>query len=224
MSAQRLRCTRCTRPLAHCLCDQVNVVEHRTRILVLQHPDEQSHPFNTARLAVMSLAYAQCRVGEVFPELPDLLAQSQHPALLFPGPHAVDPAQWGPLRTRPEPATDENDGNTTIVTAKPPDLLIVPDGTWRQAGRLVRINPVLHTLPRLCLPPGEPSAYQIRRTHRPGAISTLEAIVRTLSALEPDTDLQPVIALFEQMIASQVQAQQRGQDNRNRVANRCNAS
>lgn len=197
---RRQRCDRCARPLSHCLCAHVQVVSHRTAVLVLQHPDEASHPFNTARLAVLGLANAQCWVGEVFDALPARLAQAQRPALLFPGPEATMLSLDGDasVQASAHAMSPWRDGM--------PDLLVVPDGTWRQAGRLVRMNPVLDALPRLALPASAPSRYRVRRARQADAVSTLEAIVRSLAVLEPEVDAEPVLRLFDAMVEQQIRA------------------
>lgn len=187
---RRLQCPRCMRPAPYCVCAQVQTIDHRTRVLVLQHPDEQKHPMNTARLAVLGLAHAECLTGLEFPDLAARLAAAHSPALLFPGPQACTPQHWA----SPHPGLPA------------PDLLIVPDGTWRQAGRLVRANPELEHLPRLMLADGATSRYRIRRAAQENAVSTIEAIVSTLSVLEPETDFAPVLRPFEAMVEGQIRA------------------
>ncbi len=192
------------RPTPYCVCAHIQRVEHKTQVLVLQHPDEHKHPLNTARLAVLGLARAECWVGVEFPMLAQRLASVRTPVLLFPGPQARTPRDWleqNVVNPKAPAAT-----TAPSSSSHAPDLLIVPDGTWRQAGRLVRGNPVLDELPRLALEAGEPSRYRVRRAERDAAVSTIEAIVRTLAVLEPETDFQPVLRPFEAMIEGQIRA------------------
>ena len=51
----RDRCYDCFRPTEHCLCRWIEPVDNRTGILVLQHPKERGHAFNTVRLARLAL-------------------------------------------------------------------------------------------------------------------------------------------------------------------------
>lgn len=186
--SRRPRCERCRRPLSHCLCAHIRAVPSRTRVLVLQHPDEARHPLNTARLAVLGLHNAELLVGERFAQLHGMIASARRAWLLFPGPEAAAPAPMG--------GGDE-----------PSDaLLIVPDGTWRKARQIIHANPALDTLPRLSLPPGAPSAYRVRRAREPAAVSTIEAIVRTLAILEPEQDFQPVLTPFKVLVEQQIEA------------------
>lgn len=187
-SLSRPRCARCLRPMSHCLCAYITVVPNRTRILILQHPDEQKHPLNTGRLAVLGLQRAELLVGEHFPQLEQIISAAGSVFLLFP---TKNPTLLQPLAVSP---------------AREPTLLIVPDGTWRKARKIVHANPVLSTLPHLSLPMGEPSQYRVRKAREPAAVSTIEAIVRTLAILEPERDFQPVLKPFEVLVEQQIQA------------------
>ena len=124
----RPRCERCQRPLDHCLCSLIPALDSRTRVILLQHPSETSHALNTARLAALGLVNAELRIGEVFEDLGELLATPGYrPVLLFPGDQAQVLTAYG-----------EADDT--------PLLLIVPDGTWRKARKLLYVNPLLEAL------------------------------------------------------------------------------
>ena len=184
----RALCERCRRPTSHCLCASVAQVSNRTRVLILRHPDEAKHPLNTARLAVLGLRCAELLVGEYFPQLDRVLASVKSAFLLFPAKNEY---------VSQLPATPR---------LEEPSLLIVPDGTWRKARKIIQANPVLDTLPRMSLPPGEPSEYRIRKAREPAAVSTIEAIVRSLSLLEPERDFQPLLNPFRVLVEQQVRA------------------
>lgn len=125
----RIQCPRCQRPQSHCLCPLIPNLDSRTRVLLLQHPSEVNHALNTARLAALGLRNAELIVGEVFEDLPRLLNQAGYQAqLLFPANDAQPLQTYGP--------SDE------------PLLLVVPDGTWRKARKLLHLNPLLAALPR----------------------------------------------------------------------------
>ena len=170
----------------------------RTRVLVLQHAQEARHALNTGRLAVLGLPNSTLLVGETFPQLADVVATAPAAFVLFPGPEAMPPEPLGQLADRL--------GLQRQCKTDASPLLIVPDGTWRKARKIVSANPVLQTLPRLCLGAGAPSRYRLRKTSEPNAVATIEAIVRTLSALEPDTDFAPLLAPFERLIDQQISA------------------
>ncbi|MGA4636912.1 tRNA-uridine aminocarboxypropyltransferase [Pseudomonas solani] len=184
----RPQCPRCQRPTSHCLCPLIPSLPSRTRVLVLQHPSEVGHALNTARLAALGLENAELRVGEHFPELAAELADPRHDVrLLFPGDEAVSLA--------------ELDG-----TAGRPVLLVVPDGTWRKARKLLHLNPALAALPRVTLPAGGVSRYRLRKAPAPGALSTLEAIAQALDLLEAPASFEALLKPFEALIEGQIAA------------------
>ena len=183
----RPQCSRCLRPISHCLCALIPSLDSRTRVLLLQHPSEVGHALNTARLAALGLSNAQLVVGEVFDDLATLLSPPGYQArLLFP----ADDAQ--PLQTY---TPDEQ-----------PLLLVVPDGTWRKARKLLHLNPLLAALPRVTLAEGGVSRYRLRKAPGPGALSTVEAIVRALQVLEAPLSFEPLLTPFEALIEGQIAA------------------
>ncbi|PSL95236.1 tRNA-uridine aminocarboxypropyltransferase [Pseudomonas sp. R9.37] len=183
----RPQCSRCLRPVTHCLCALIPSLDSRTRVLLLQHPSEVSHALNTARLAALGLNNAQLVVGEVFEDLPTLLNPPGYQArLLFP----AEDAQ--PLQAYT--STDE------------PMLLVVPDGTWRKARKLLHLNPLLAALPRVTLAEGAVSRYRLRKAPGPGALSTVEAIVQALQVLEAPASFDALLTPFEALIEGQISA------------------
>ncbi|KAA8699552.1 tRNA-uridine aminocarboxypropyltransferase [Pseudomonas proteolytica] len=183
----RPQCPRCLRPTTHCLCALIPSLDSRTRVLLLQHPSEVNHALNTARLAALGLVNAQLVVGEVFEGLQTLLNPPGYQArLLFPGEDAQPLQAYSP--------SDE------------PLLLVVPDGTWRKARKLLHLNPLLAALPRVTLTAGAVSRYRLRKAPGPGALSTVEAIVQALTVLEAPQSFEPLLRPFEALIEGQIAA------------------
>ena len=79
----RLRCLRCDRPDATCLCAWVRPVDNEIELLLLQHPMEQHEAKGTARLLRLSLARCEMWVGEQF-DAAALASATQGAALLYP--------------------------------------------------------------------------------------------------------------------------------------------
>ena len=184
----RPRCGRCQRPLDHCLCALIPSLASRTRVVLLQHPSETDHALNTARFAALGLVNAELRVGEVFDDLVQLLSTPGYrPVLLFPG----DEAQVL------EACAEADDT---------PLLLVVPDGTWRKARKLLYLNPLLDALPRVTLAQVAPSRYRLRKAPEPGAVSTLEAVVQALNVLEQPASFDGLLRPFEALIEGQIEA------------------
>lgn len=183
----RPQCPRCLRPTTHCLCALIPSLDSRTRVLLLQHPSEVGHALNTARLAALGLNNAQLLVGEVFDDLATLLSPPGYQArLLFPADDAQLLQAYAPV--------DQ------------PLLLVVPDGTWRKARKLLHLNPLLAALPRVTLADGGVSRYRLRKAPGPGALSTVEAIVQALQVLEAPVSFEPLLKPFEALIEGQIAA------------------
>ncbi len=149
---------------------------------------------------MLGLKHAELLVGEHFPQLDGMVASAGRALLLFPEKDEGRPRPG--LQSRPPPC----EAKWGALAKDGPALLIVPDGTWRKARKIVRMNPVLNTLPRLSLPPGEPSEYRVRKASEPAAVSTIEAISRSLSLLEPGQDFQRLLAPFKVLVQQQIQA------------------
>jgi DTW domain-containing protein YfiP len=167
-----------------CFCDRITVLPTRTRILLLQHPREQRVAIGTARMAQLALPNSRLRVGLDFAEDPEVLAvlaQSHATYVLFPGPDA------SPIEQLPR------DRGISLV---------VLDGTWWQARKLLKLNPAIAGLPRVAFLPYKPSAYVIRREPADFCVSTIEALAAVLTVLEPEGDrfgrlLDPFYAMVE---------------------------
>ena len=185
----RAHCYGCDKPALACLCARVRRVENRTPILILQHKHESRHPLGTVRIADLGLENCAVRVvpGSAKSGLdrPSWLPPST--GLIYPGPSARDLA--------------------SVPVAERPSALLMLDGTWHHARALFRDHAWLGTLPRFSLAPSEPSRYRIRREPSASHISTIEAIVQSLSILEPElVGLRGLIDAFDGLIDDQIRA------------------
>ncbi len=181
----RQRCYQCFRPKSLCFCEAIPRIDNCTNVLILQHVGERSHPFNTARIVQKALRH--CRLiadhNQHFgrKNLP-LLANS---GLLYPSVNATSLAE--------------------LPAAERPGQLVIIDGTWHQAKTILRDAPQLQDLPCYRLSPSSPGQYRIRREPDAHSLSTLEATVAALQALEPDTDgLDQLLSAFTKMVESQL--------------------
>lgn len=186
---RRQQCSRCQRPQTHCLCALIPQLPSRTRVLILQHPDEAGHALNTARLATLGLPNSELRCAECFTDLEQLLGNPEwQSCLLFPGEESVPVAEFA------------------SYTPQRPLQLVVPDGTWRKARKLLYLNPLLAALPRVTLATLTPSRYRLRKATKAGALSTIEAVVQALEELEGAGRFSQLLAPFEALIEGQIAA------------------
>ncbi|MBS2026336.1 MAG: DTW domain-containing protein [Deltaproteobacteria bacterium] len=184
----RALCTRCLRPESACWCRDLPGIAARTRVVFLQHPRERYVAIGTARMAHLALPGSRFLRGVSFDGVAELEALANDPraAILFPSPEAAD------LRT----------------LAEPPTTLVVVDGTWSQARKLVQRNAVLQRLPRVRFTPTRPGNYRIRKEPEAHCLSTIEAVVEALGILEGEPErFAPMIRAFEQMVDLQLAKQ-----------------
>ncbi len=145
-------------------------------------------PIGTARMATLCLPNAELHEGVRWDDaaLGRILSDGDRTAvLLYPGDGAKDAL------------TDPPAGPVTLV---------VVDGTWSQAKKIVRENPRLRALPRYAFAPPRPSEYRIRREPALTYVSTIEALVHVLGALEGGDPgrFEALLVPFRAMIDAQV--------------------
>jgi DTW domain-containing protein YfiP len=184
--APREVCYRCFRPSGLCLCPSIPRVDNQTPILIVQHPRESTHPFGTARLMELGLSRVQVLIDYVGRlRRPAALTLPEGAGLLYPHERAKD--------------------ITRLAAHERPRTLVVIDGTWHHARTLYRDIPALQALPHYTLPGHHRSNFQIRRQPHEYCLSTLEAIVLALEALEPATrGLSGLRDAFEGMVQGQL--------------------
>ncbi len=182
-ATKRSVCKQCLRPKKVCLCNDLASINNEIKLLIIQHPQEVNHPFNTGIIASQCLTNSEVIIAEKLND--NLLSQlDNHSALLYPN-------------TPPflqEPPVKQN---------LPIKQLIVIDATWRKAKKILFLNPQLQQLPRLSLSGNLTSNYQIRKTSIPNGLATIESIVLAFEKIEPQSDFKPLLKPFEKMIALQ---------------------
>jgi DTW domain-containing protein YfiP len=168
--------------------DRVERVHPRTRVLVLQHPQEQDALLGTAPLVEATLDRSVVRVGLSWASLAHALGEEE-----------AEPSRWAVLyRGSLGRELNEREQSAPFLLLdrksqrKQPDELhldgiVVLDGTWSQAKAIWWRNPWLLKLNRVLLHPKEPSAYgRLRKQPSNQHVSTLEAVALTLDGLGED--------------------------------------
>ncbi|MBO7130600.1 MAG: DTW domain-containing protein, partial [Fibrobacterales bacterium] len=182
------RCLKCWRTRELCLCGKVPSFVSGVRIGILRHPNERRKTIGTAMLAHTCLENSFLLDGIDFSEDRRLRAELERfapgeVALLFPGPAA-----------RP---IEESRGTLKC--------LLVLDGTWNEAKKILHYTKFLQALPRVAFAPAEPSTYRIRKEPRPECVSTIEAIAHSLRALgEREEVSRNLKAAFDLMVERQL--------------------
>jgi len=170
-------CLRCRRPKVNCLCPTEPPLETKTHIVLLMHPKEyRRQKTGTGRLACLNLANSELLHGLAFDEHPrvrTLLGDpGNYPALLYPGPTAIDLGAPGAASGFAE------------KTAGKKLVVFLIDSTWACANAVIRESPGLLRLPRLQFRSSEKSRWVIKRQPKEYYLSTIEAIHELFCALE----------------------------------------
>ena len=167
------RCPVCNRSMKACFCGFVAPFETKTRFVLLMHPKEFKYQkTGTGRLTKRSLPNSEIVMGENFTRnsrVQALLSDpAYHPVLLYPGRESVNLSEGGILS----------------VPAGKQLLVLVIDGTWRLAKKMMHLSTNLHSLPRVCFTPSSASRFLIKQQPHANCLSTIEAVYYLLDALD----------------------------------------
>ena len=190
MTVESLPSSDCGKPTGVCICDRVEKITTKLRVVILQHPQEDDALLGTAKLVEVTLPKAEIRVGLSWASLDHAIGSKD-----------ANRERWAVLAAAklPAPIPESARGDAVVVIdrkGRVRDLkrhglegIIVLDGTWSQAKTLWWRNAWLLKLPLVVLKPREPSIYgRLRKEPRKEWVSTLEAIGDVLPALgEPET-------------------------------------
>ncbi len=184
------RCEHCKKPKSICVCDRIPTLETKTRILVLQHPQESDEELGTVPLLTKALPRCTVKVGLSWSSLAHALGES------------ADNARWAvvyPTKLDEEVSETERAQEVLLLDKKgrlrDDDQrvkgVVVLDGSWSQARTLWWRNAWLLKLGRVMVTPREPSIYgKMRKEPRREYVSTLEAIADVLVALGEPEDVR----------------------------------
>ena len=178
------RCDRCFAQTRHCFCGRIPELHPKIQITVIRHWKERFKPSNTARLAACAIPSLNLidfgTPGAPWTD-PELVTPDT--ALLFPDPGAP-----------PAPA---------------PKHIIVVDGSWSQARKMVNKISGLKDLPRFEIQPPETGLVRIRRPPEPGMVSTLEAIAAVLDLTEGSGSGDSLRRLYQTAVDATIAARGR---------------
>lgn len=192
----RPTCPRCHTPFARCFCDLVVTTDTALRIIIWQHPGEAGHAKGTVPLLSRCLTNSCLVIAETLSREAFELATASRAEQL----HLLFPAGDTGTGSAAEPET-------------PTQHLLVLDGTWRKARKLLYLNPWLNELPRLELQNPSPGRYHIRKAENPRQLSTLEAVCAAIAQTENSSEnTRPILKAFDSYLARLSQYQQNRPD------------
>ncbi|MBA6222673.1 DTW domain-containing protein [Colwellia sp. MB02u-18] len=182
----RVLCQQCQRPEKACICAFTVAIDNHIPVIVLQHPSEVKQSKGTVSLLQQSLANCEVIVGETFADS-DILRQcliqyADNIVLLYPSKQALT------LNFPALTITDNNQSEDIEPKLSEIKCIIILDGTWKKAYRMFMSNACLHNIKHIVLPQGIASLYEIRKTKKDHALSSLEACCHALARVENEPE------------------------------------
>lgn len=163
------------------MCARAPRVAPRTPVVLIVHVRDLGRTSNTVRLLSLAIpgATVLCHGAAPAPTDPAAHVPAGHtPLVLFPG--------HGARALTPE-----------LVASLPgPPALVVPDGNWRQASRMVKRLPLLTGAVKVELPKRAFAGAAVRRNSAGHHMSTYEAVAQTLGVLEGDDIAGPLFDFY----------------------------
>jgi DTW domain-containing protein YfiP len=174
-------CRGCRLPAWLCVCEHAPRLTIRTRLLLPVHVQDLGRTSNTVRLLALAIRNATVLGHGIFPDPADPASQvpeSETPLVLFPGHGAV-------------PLTAE-----LVASLPSPPALIAPDGSWRQASRMVKRLPLLDRAQKVSLTERAFAGIALRRNQAGHHMSTYEAVTQALAVLEGEEIAEPLFEFY----------------------------
>lgn len=183
MTANRdpTQCPSCRLPAWLCVCALAPRVHTRTPLLLVAHVHDLPRASNTVRLLTLAVRGVTVLPHGVFPAPADPgrhVPAGATPVVLFPG-HGARPL-------RPE----------VVASLPSPPALVVPDGNWKQASRMVKRLPLLAAAVKVTLPGLVTPGLAVRRNRERHHMSTYEAVAQALGILEGDEVAVPMLDFY----------------------------
>lgn len=178
-------CPVCYMNRLFCICDALPTLALKTRVCLVIHTNELKKNSNTGRLALSALTNSEMRVrGEprATLDLTDLLGAPYRTFLFYPAKDARELSR------------------DLVVQDTRPIQLIVPDGSWRQAGKMLYRHPELKDVARVKLGAANTPKYYMRAQHRPEGMATLQAIAHALGVIEGASVEAALLKLYDAKI------------------------
>ena len=156
-----------------------------TRLTLIIHAKELKRTTNTGRLALAALSNSEMhvrgRIGEPL-DLSIILQEVYQPILFYPADDALE-------------LNDE-----LVASFAKPVQLLVPDGSWRQAGKIHYRHRELRHVPRVKISKANTTTEHLRAEHRPEGMATLEAIAHAFKYLESPAVGQTLMDLYHEKL------------------------
>ncbi len=172
-------CPGCALHLARCICALTPSLDLRTFLTLVVHTKELKRTTNTGRLAVRALKQSEIVVRGNGPvDLAAKIKPGFRPLLFFPGEGARELTK------------------ALVAETDLPVQLFVPDGNWRQAGKVAGRHPEIAHIERVMIKAPNTATEHLRAESSPEGMSTLQAIAFAYKELEGTTAFEALNGFY----------------------------
>ncbi len=196
----RQPCHKCLQPEFSCFCAWLTPFDPGIKFIILTHPIEVKRRIATGRMSHLILKNSHLIRGHDYSrsaELNGLLTDpTLHCVMLYPG------------RLSRNLSSMTVQQRHDLVPEGRRLAVIVIDGTWSTARKMVHLSRNIKSLPRICFTPPGPSRFRVRRQPRPECYSTIEAIHHTLelfSESNASREHDCLLHSFDRMVERQIE-------------------
>jgi DTW domain-containing protein YfiP len=171
-------CPACRQPGWLCVCGLAPRLTIRTPVVVVVLVSDLPRTSSTVRLLTLAVRGVTVLPHGEFPAPADPAAHlpaGTTPVVLFPGRGA-------------RPLTPD-----LVASLPSPPALVVPDGNWRQAGRMVKRLPLLAGAVKVTLPDRAFAGTALRWNQAEHHMSTYESVAQAVDVLEGETVSAPLL-------------------------------
>lgn len=193
-------CTTCLQPDFGCYCSLIQPFECEINFVILIHPIEAKRRIATGRMSHLCLSGSHLIKGQNYTDHKELNALIEDPeyqtVILYPGRQAVNVSELS-FQQRKE----------KFLISKKLRVLVI-DGTWATAKKMLNQSENLKTVPRICFSPAKPSNFRVRKQPKSHCYSTIEAIHHTIDLFHSDSVIprkhDQLLTVFDSMVEKQL--------------------
>ncbi|MCM2353601.1 MAG: DTW domain-containing protein [Pseudobdellovibrio sp.] len=193
-------CTTCLQPDFGCYCQLVKPIDSVINFVILIHPIEAKRRIATGRMAHLCLKGSYLIKGINYThndELNTLIADPEyHTVIMYPGQQSVNISSLSHEKREEQ-----------FLTGKKLRILVI-DGTWATARKMLNQSENLKKLPRVCFSPAKPSNFRVRKQPKDFCYSTIEAIHHTMDLFHGESVIprkhDHLLEVFDSMVEKQL--------------------
>ncbi|WP_153914695.1 tRNA-uridine aminocarboxypropyltransferase [Shewanella sp. TC10] len=204
-----IRCPWCLLGEIFCTCEHRQYLNTSAHFMLIMYDDEVLKPTNSGRLIADTVPNTSAFLWsrkEPNKQMVEMINDPKYqPLLIFPAQYAQEGQRVVEhINQLVQSSIADNaltDAQITAQQSKIP-LLILLDGSWRQAIKMFRKSTYLHELPLLSFTPETLATYELRKGSHDFQLSTAEVAALAFNAINEPKNGEALSAWFELFVES----------------------